>query len=40
MKRGIQNGTNRVNMSVNLEKMFVIIDNVRTKINEDVDEKN
>ena len=36
MKRGLQNGMKRVNASVNLEKVFVITNNVGTKINADV----
>ena len=36
MKRGIQNGTTRINVNVNLEKMFVIINNIKIKINVDV----
>ena len=40
MKRGIENGMKLVNVSVNLEKMFVIINNVGIKINADVNAKN
>ena len=40
MKQDIQNGMKHVNVSVNLEKMFVIINNVRIKINADVTAKN
>ena len=36
MKRGIQNGTTRINVNVNLEKMFVIINNIKIKITVDV----
>ena len=36
MKRGIQNGKTRINVNVNLEKMFVIINNIKIKINVDV----
>ena len=36
MKRGIQNGTTPINVNVNLEKMFVIINNIKIKINVDV----
>ena len=36
MKRGLQNGMKRVNASVNLEKVFVITNNVGIKINVDV----
>ena len=35
-----QNGMKRVNASVNLELMFVIIDNVGIKINADLNAKN
>ena len=35
----MQNGTKYVNVSVNLEKMFVILNNVRRKINADVNAK-
>ena len=40
MKRDLQNGMKHVNASVNLEKMFVIINNVGIKINVDVNVKN
>ena len=40
MKQDIQNGMKVVNVSVNLEKMFVIINNVGVKINVDVNTKN
>ena len=40
MKQDIQNGMKVVNVSVNLEKMFVIINNVGIKINVDVNTKN
>ena len=40
MKRGIYNGTKRVNVSVNLGLMFAIINNVGIKINADVNTKN
>ena len=40
MKPDIQNGRKRVNVTVNLEKMFVIINNVGIKINADVNIKN
>ena len=40
MKRGIENGMKLVNVSVNLEKMFVIINNVGTKVNADVNVNN
>ena len=36
----IKNGTKRVNVSVNLGLMFVIINNVGIKINADVNAKN
>ena len=36
MKKDLQNGMKHVNVSVNLEKMFVIINNVGIKINVDV----
>ena len=40
MKQEIYNGMKRVNESVNLGLMFVIIDNVGIKINADVNAKN
>ena len=40
MKQDLQNGMKLVNVSVNLEKMFVIISNVGMKINADVNVKN
>ena len=40
MKQDLQNDMKHVNVSVNLEKMFVIINNVRIKINIDVNVKN
>ena len=40
MKQDTQNGTKCVNMSVNLELMFVIINKVGIKINADVNAKN
>ena len=40
MKQDLQNGMKHVNVCVNLEKMFVIIKNVRIKINVDVNVKN
>ena len=40
MKKDIQNGMKHVNVSVNLDKMFVIINNVGIKINADVNVKN
>ena len=40
MKQNLQNGMTYVNVSVNLEKMFVIINNVGIKINADVNAKN
>ena len=39
MKQGIQNDTKRVNLSVNLGQMFVIINNVGIKINVGVNAK-
>ena len=39
MKQGIQNDTKRVNLSVNLRQMFVIINNVGIKINVGVNAK-
>ena len=40
MKQDLQNGMKHVDVYVNLEKMFVIIKNVRIKINVDVNVKN
>ena len=40
MKQDLQNDMNRVNVSVNLEKIFVIINNVGIKVNADVNVKN
>ena len=40
MKQDTQNGTKSVNVSVNLELMFVIINNVAIKTNADVNAKN
>ena len=40
MKQDTQNGMKRVNVSVNLRIMFVIINNVGIKINTDVNAKN
>ena len=40
MKQDLQNGMKHVNVSVNLEKSFVIINNVGKKINPDVNAKN
>ena len=40
MKQDLQNGLKRVNVSVNLETMFVIINNVGIKINTDVNANN
>ena len=40
MKQDLQNGMKHVNVCVNLEKMFVIIKNVRIKINVDVNVNN
>ena len=40
MKRDTKNGTKRVDVSVNLGLIFVIINNVRIKINADVNAKN
>ena len=41
MKQDIENSTKRVNVSsVNLGLMFVIINNVRIKVNEDMNAKN
>ena len=40
MKQDLYSGMKLVNVSVNLEKMFVIINNVGIKINVDVNVKN
>ena len=40
MKQDTKNGTKRVDVSVNLGLIFVIINNVRIKINADVNAKN
>ena len=40
MKQDLQNDINRVNVSVNLEKIFAIINNVGIKVNADVNVKN
>ena len=40
MKQDTKNGTKRVDVSVNLGLIFVIINNVRIKINTDVNAKN
>ena len=40
MKQDTQNSTKRVNVSVNLGLIFVIINNVGIKINADVNAKN
>ena len=40
MKQDTKNGTKRVDVSVNLGLTFVIINNVRIKINADVNAKN
>ena len=40
MKQDLQNSVKRVNVSVNMEKIFVIINNVGIKINADVNAKN
>ena len=40
MKQDTQNGMKRVNVSVNLGLMFVIINKVGMKINADVNAKN
>ena len=40
MKQDTQNGAKRVNVSVNLGVMFVIINNVGIKLNVDVNAKN
>ena len=40
MKQDLYNSMKHVNVSINLEKMFVIIDNVGIKINVDVSAKN
>ena len=39
MKQDLLNSMKRVNVSVNLEKMFVIINNVGIKVNVDVNVK-
>ena len=40
MKQGIENGTKRVNMSINLGLIFVIKNNVGIMINADVNANN
>ena len=40
MKQDLQNGMKHESVSVNLEKMFIIINNVGIKINADVNVKN
>ena len=40
MKRGIQNGTNRVNVNADQIQVFVTINNVGMKINADVNANN
>ena len=40
MKQDLQNGMKHVNASLNVEKIFVIINNVGIKINGDVNVKN
>ena len=40
MKQDLQNGIKLVNVSVNLEKMFIMLNNVGIKININVNEKN
>ena len=40
MKQDLQNGMKRVNVSVNFEKMFAIINNVGIIINADVNINN
>ena len=40
MKRGIQNGTKRVNVNVEQMQVLVTINNVGMKINADVNAKN
>ena len=40
MKQDLQNSVKRVNVSVNMEKIFVIINNVGIKINADMNAKN
>ena len=40
MKQDLQNSIKHVNVSVNLDKMFVITNSVGIKINEDVNAKN
>ena len=40
MKQDTSNGTKRINVSVNVGLIFVIINNVGTKINADVSAEN
>ena len=40
MKQDLQSDMKRVNVGANLEKMFVIINNVGIKVNPDVNVKN
>ena len=40
MEKDLQNGMKLVNLSVNFEKMFVVINNIGIKINVDVNAKN
>ena len=40
MKQDLQNGMKHVNVSVNLEKIFVIVNNVGIKTNADMNAKN
>ena len=40
MKEDLYNGIKHVNVSINLDKMFVIINNVGIKRNADVNAKN
>ena len=40
MEKDLQNGMKLVNVSVNFEKMFVVINNIGIKINVDVNAKN
>ena len=40
MKQDLQNGMKNVNVSVNLEKIFVIVNNVGIKTNADMNAKN
>ena len=40
MKQDLQNGMKHVNVSVNLEKMFVIVNNIGIKTNADMNAKN